>query len=159
MLLTMHDCIVTRIDLETTEDETRMTYHFPDGIWIAPEIADNDVQKTCRTAEACAVFEEKHPDTEWDQEASICIKSRWHGKDKRMNTETWEHMTIIELVQKMQTGGWSLEIVNTYTEGYTFHITGEIHTPKERWWRQFRMTFTTEAANYYWDAIHPDRVW
>ena len=39
MLLTMHDCTVTRIDLETSEDSTRMAWHLPDGIWVAPEIA------------------------------------------------------------------------------------------------------------------------
>jgi hypothetical protein len=76
-----------------------------------------------------------------------------------MNTETWAYMTISELAPKMQEGGWSLEIISTYTEGSIFHITGEIHTPKERWWRQFRMTFTAETASYFWDAIRPDRVW
>lgn len=159
MLLTMHDCTVTRIDLETSEDSTRMIWHLPDGIWVAPEIAGEGITKTCRTAEACAVFEAKHPDTEWDQEASICIKSRWHGKDKRMNTETWAYVTVPELAQAMQKDGWSLEIVSTYTEGRIFLVTGEIHTPKERRWRQFRMTFTAETASYFWDAIRPDRVW
>ena len=158
-LVTMHDCVVTRIDLETTEDGTRMTWYLPDGIWISPEIAGDGVQKTCRTDEAHAVFTAKHPHTEWDQEASICMKSRWHGKDKRMNTETWMYMTITELVEKMQKGEWSLEIINTYTEEYIFHVTGEIHTPKERWWHRFRMIFTAETANYFWNAIHPDRVW
>ncbi|MBQ9151879.1 MAG: hypothetical protein IJX72_06485 [Clostridia bacterium] len=100
MLLTMHDCIVTRIDLETTEDHTAMTWHLPDGIWVAPEISGHELQKTCRTHEARTVFEAKHPNTEWDQGAAICMKSRWHGKDKRMNTETWEHMTITEFVEK-----------------------------------------------------------
>lgn len=159
MLLTMHDCTVTRIDLETAEDSTRMIWHLPDGIWVAPEIGGEGIQKTCRTAEACVVFEAKHPDTEWDQEASICMKSRWHGKDKRMNTETWAYVTIPELAKNIQEGGWSLEVINTYTEGRIFLVTGEIHTPKERWWRQFRMTFTAETASYFWDAICPDRVW
>ncbi len=159
MRLTMHDCIVTHIDLETAEDSTRMTWHLPDGIWISPEVAGEGVQKTCRTAEACVVFEAKHPDTEWDQDAAICMKSRWHGKDMRMNTETWAYMTITELAHDMQKGGWSLEIINTYTEGYLFHITGEIHTPKERHWHPFRMTFTAETASCFWDTIRPDRVW
>ena len=44
MLLTMHDCTVTRIDLETSEDSTRMVWHLPDGIWVAPEIAGEGVQ-------------------------------------------------------------------------------------------------------------------
>ena len=158
-LVTMHDCVVTRIDLETTEDGTRMTWYLPDGIWISPEIAGDGVQKTCRTDEAHAVFTAKHPHTEWDQEASICMKSRWHGKDKRMNTETWMYMTITELVEKMQKGEWSLEIINTYTEEYIVHVTGEIHTPKERWWHRFRMIFTADTANYFWNTIQPDRVW
>ena len=36
MILTMHDCIVTQINLETTENDIRMTWHFPDGIWQVP---------------------------------------------------------------------------------------------------------------------------
>ena len=158
-LVTMHDCIVTKIDLDTAEDHTTMTWHLPDGIWVAPSISHHEDGKTCRTDEACVVFESKHLTHEWDQEASICIKSRWHGKDKRMNTETWAYVTIPELAQAMQKDSWSLEIVSTYTEGRIFLVTGEIHTPKERWWRQFRMTFTAETASYFWDAICPDRVW
>ncbi len=159
MLLTMHDCFVTRIEVEESEDETRMVWHLPDGIWVAPSISHHEDGKTCRTDEACVVFEAKHLAHEWDAAAAICMKSRWHGKDKHMNTETWAYMTIAEFIAKMQEGGWSLEIINTYTEGYAFYVTGEIHTPKERHWRPFRMTFYAETANYYWDAIHPDRVW
>ncbi len=159
MLLTMHDCFVTRIELETNEDSTVMTWHLPDGIWITPEIPFHEIKKMCRTAEACVVFNAKHLTHEWEQGASICMKSRWHGKDKRMNTETWACMTIAEFIAKMQENGWSLEIINTYTEGYAFYVTGEIHTPKERYWRPFRMSFYAETANYFWDDIHPDRVW
>lgn len=159
MLLTMHDCIVTKIDLESAEDHTTMTWYLPDGIWVAPGIPCHEIKEICRTAEAGVVFEAEHLNHEWDQEAAICMKSRWHGKDKRMNTETWAHMTFAEFVTRMQKESWSLEIINTYTEGVCFYITGEINTPKEWRWRSFRLTFCAETANYYWNAIHPDRVW
>ncbi len=160
MLLTMHDCVVTQIERETAEDLIRMTWHFPDGIWVAPEISRHKDGKTCRTAEARIVFTTPNRfDSEDDLSVSICMKSRWHGKDKRKLTETWDHMTLPAFIAKMQENGWSLEIVNTYTEGFEFLITGDIHTPAERHWRRFRMSFYAETAHYCWDAIHPDRVW
>ena len=61
MLLTMHDCTVTRIDLETSEDSTRMVWHLPDGIWVAPEVAGEGIQKTCRTAEPNPRHFERYP--------------------------------------------------------------------------------------------------
>ena len=159
MLLSMHDCIVTRIEVEESEDETRMVWYLPDGIWIAPEIPCHEIQEICRTADAQLAFVAKHPDFEWDASAAICMKSRWHGKDKRMNTETWEHMTLGEFVTKMKNSGWSLEIIRAYTEGQLFYITGEIHTPTERYFAPFRLDFVAEKATYFWDDIHIDRVW
>lgn len=158
-VLTMHDCSVTRIEIEPAEEGHRMTWYLPDGIWISPESPFHDIRQVCRTDEACAVFAGKHLTHKCEQAASICMKSRWHGKDKRRNTETWEYMTLHEFISKMQENGWSLEIVNTYTEECTFYVMGEINTPKKRWWRPFRMNFYAETADYFWDAIHPDRVW
>ncbi len=160
MLLTMHDCTVTKIDLEEREEETRMTWHLPDGIWIAPGISCHEIKKTCRTAEACIVFSGKELfDYEDDLSVSVCMKSRWHGKDKRMLTETWEYMTLPAFITQMKENGWSFEIVNTYTEGSMFLITGDIHTPKERHRCEFRISFIADSANYFWNDIHPDRVW
>ena len=76
-----------------------------------------------------------------------------------MNTETWEYMNFPEFIAKMQENGWSLEIINTYTEGYMFLVTGEINSPKERRFLQFRLDFWADSAHYNWDDIHPDRVW
>lgn len=159
MVLTMHDCFVTRIELETDGDEKHMTWHIPDGIWIAPGIPYHDIEKMCRTNEACAVFSGEYLHYEDDLSVSVCLKSRWHGQNKRLLTETWSCMSLGEFVEEFRKQGWSLEIVNTYTEGTCFYVTGEIHTPKKRWWREFRISFNAETANYYWDAIHPDRVW
>lgn len=158
-VLTMHDCIVTRIDLESGEDGLRMTWHLPDGIWIAPEISGHDMQKTCRTAEACAVFSDERLSCQDDLVVSVCRRSRWHGKDKRLLTETWSYMTLADFIKEFTAKGWSMEIIETYTEHTSFYVTGEINTPKERRWREFRMTFNAETAHYYWDTIRPDRVW
>lgn len=159
MLLTMHDCIVTQIDLETIENDIRMTWQFPDGIWVTPEIPCHKIKETCRTAEAELVFTVKRREYEWDASAAICMKSRWHGKDKRMNTETWEYMNLPEFISKIRKNGWSLEIIHTYTEGYMFLVTGEVNSPKERRFLQFRLEFWADLAHCNWDEIRPDRVW
>ena len=159
MLLTMHDCIVTQIDLETIENDIRMTWQFPDGIWVTPEIPCHKIKETCRTAEAELVFTVKRREYEWDASAAICMKSRWHGKDKRMNTETWDCMNLPEFISKIRKNGWSLEIIHTYTEGYMFLVTGEVNSPKERRFLQFRLEFWADLAHCNWDEIRPDRVW
>lgn len=154
--ITMHDCVVTRIDLETDGDGTRMIWHLPDGIWIAPEIAGDGVKNTCLTHEACAVFSGKYLRRD-DLAVSICKKSRWHGKDKQLLTETSLHMRLEEFVEVFRAEGWSLEVVDAYTEGCHFLIDGELRTAKKR--EGITITFTAETANYFWNAIHPDRVW
>lgn len=157
--LSMHDCKVTQIDLECTEGGGRMAWHFADGVWVTPAIECHEITEICRTAEARVIFAGKYMVEEYDPTVAVCIKSRWHGKDKRLNTETWEHMTLGEFVAEFQDGGWSLEIFDTYDEAGNFLITGEIHTPKEKWWRSFRMSFIAETADYFWNTIRPDRVW
>ncbi len=157
--LSMHDCKVTQIDVGSTDGGGRMVWHFPDGVWVTPAIECHEIAETCRTAEARVVFAGKYLVDDRFSEVAVRIKSRLHGKDKRKTTETWEYMTLGEFIAKFHDGGWTLEIINTYTEGGSFLITGEIHTPKEGWWRSFRMNFTAETADYFWNAIRLDRVW
>ena len=157
MLLTMHDCIVTRIELEESEEETRMVWYLPDGIWITPEIPCHEIKEMCRTAETRAVFSSKYMYYRDDLSVSISRKCRWHGKNKNLFTETRACMTLQEFVDKFRTEGWSLEIVNTYTEGKLFLIEGEIHTARKR--QAFKMSFNADNADFFWNDIHPDRMW
>ena len=154
--LTMHDCLVTSIELETNGDETRMIWYLPDGIWISPAVAGDGIQKTCHTHEACAVFSGKHLRGD-DLAVSICKKSRWHGKDKQLLTETRLCMTLDEFVEAFRAEDRSMEIVNTYTEDFLFLIEGELRTSKKR--ESVTLSFSAESANYYWSTIDPDRVW
>ena len=133
-----------------------MTWYLPDGIWISPEIAGDGVLKTCLTDEACAVFSGKYLRRD-DLAVSICKKSRWHGKDKQLLTETSLCMRLEEFVEAFRVEGWSLEVVNIYTEDCHFLIDGELRTAKKR--EGITITFTAETANYFWNAIQLDRVW
>ncbi len=157
--LSMHDCKVTQMEWKPINDGYRMVWYFSDGIWLIPDIECCEITQICRTAEAQVIFAGKSLVYESELAAAVCVKQRWHGRGKHLNTETWENMPLNEFIDRFHDGGWSLEIIDTYTEGRKFLITGEIHTPKEGWWRSFRLSFIAATADYYWNAIRPDRVW
>lgn len=156
--MSMHDCKVTRIQLETDEEGGLMTWDFSDGIWLTPEIEQHEITEICRTSEARAVFAGKHL-REDDLSAALCIKHRLHGENYRLSTETWEYMTLGEFVSQCKEGEWVPEIICTYAEGRNFLITGQIHTPKKGNWREFRLEFFADTAELLWNEIRPDRVW
>jgi len=106
-----HDCVVTHMEL-TGEDKETLTFHFPKGIICSTNNPENPYGYVVKTGAANMIFEELIPDSD-DIEVIILKKRKWK---KDLRKETWQQITFQELMELINSGKATLELISTLSE-------------------------------------------
>lgn len=109
--ISTHDCVVTRMELTGEENQT-LTFHFPKGIICSQDNPENSFGFWVKTGEAKMIFEELIPNSE-DIEVLILKKQKWK---KNLRRETWKQITFQELMDLINRGKATLELISTLSE-------------------------------------------
>ena len=109
--ISTHDCVVTRMEL-TGEEKQTLTFYFPQGMICTADNPQNPYGFCVKTGGAKMIFEELIPDSE-DIEVIILKKHKWK---KNLRREVWQEITFQELMDLINSGKATLELISTLSE-------------------------------------------
>lgn len=144
----IHDCVVTHMAL-TGEEKQTLTFHFPQGILCSADHPKNPYGFLVKTDAANMIFEELLPDSE-DIEVIILKKRKWR---KGLRKETWQEITLQDLMALVNSGKAVLELISSLTEDRFMRLECCLRYPaKERHfrWVDCHISLMSQRVFYEW---------
>ncbi len=152
----LHDCIATEI----RQNGSELSLFFPDGFWLLPDDPKNPYGDTLhRTGPSAAVVSMGYPKAEADAEKAVRAELfHQHCFCRGIGFTTVSFPKINTLIQKINTGRWSLEFVEKYPcYGRGYVVLCYFRTGKDM--RQCYLNLDCRKIRFYWNEVSEDRFW
>jgi len=143
--LSLHDCHAHRIVFS----EGMLRCCFPEGFWITPQHAANDLDKVVRTDAAVVDFALADAD-------AVTIRVFERNLLRQTVVKDWSLQTLIDRVNR---GRCTVEFLYQYRWDNDQLWECVIHAPRRPYYRACQIHLSSTQAVFHWNDLRPDCEW